>query len=177
MEGFLERLENRGAKPGTIGTRLASVYAFIRFLVDEGIVSSELLFRKISIKAQSTLRKDINRDDVNILLSVIEAPRDRAMVVLLLRTGLRISELLNIKISDINLEEQTLKLPTASGWGIFDCKEFCLFNIHSLTPPQATGNALALSVQTLDNQRQIPIDGESLCPCTVLSTLSQSILA
>ena len=110
MEGFFEQQQNRGSKPGTIGTRLASVYAFIRFLVDEGIVSSELLFRKISIKPQSTLRKDINRDDVEMLLSVIEGPRDHAMVMLLLRTGLRISELLNIKMSDINLEEQTIRI-------------------------------------------------------------------
>jgi len=109
-EGFFQRQQNRGLKPGSLATHLGYLYAFIRFLVDEGIVSSELLFRKIRIKAQSTLRKDINRDDVDMLLSVIEGPRDRAMVMLLLRTGLRISELLNIKMNDINLEEQTIRI-------------------------------------------------------------------
>ena len=110
IEGFFERQQNRGLKSGSLATRLGCLYAFIRFLVDEGIVGSELLFRKISIKAQSTLRKDINRDDVDMLLSVIEDLRDRALVILLLRTGLRISELLNIKMSDINLEEQTIRI-------------------------------------------------------------------
>jgi integrase/recombinase XerD len=110
IEGFFERQQNQGLKSGSLATRLGCLYAFIRFLVDEGIVSSELLFRKIRIKAQSTLRKDINRDDVDILLSVIEGSRGRAMVILLLRTGMRIGELLNIKMSDINLEEQTIRI-------------------------------------------------------------------
>ena len=110
IEGFFQRQQDRGLKPSSLGTHLGYLYAFIRFLVEEGIVSSELLFRKISIKAQASLRKDINRDDVDVLLSVIEDPRDRAMVILLLRTGMRISELLNIKMSDINLEEQTIRI-------------------------------------------------------------------
>ena len=40
-------------------------------------------------------------DDIQQLLSVIDHPRDLALVLVLLRTGLRIGELLNTRMSDI----------------------------------------------------------------------------
>jgi hypothetical protein len=39
--------------------------------------------------------------------------------------------------------------PDSSRQGIFDRKEVCHFQIRSLTPQQAAGNALAFAVQTL----------------------------
>ena len=118
IEGFFEQQQSRELKVRTLRTHMASVYAFVRFLVDEGIVGSELLFRKISIRPPESLRKDINSDDMERLLSVIEDRRDRAMVVLLLRTGMRISELLSIEMSDINLEEQTIRIYESMKTGV-----------------------------------------------------------
>jgi hypothetical protein len=40
-----------------------------------------------------------------------------------------------------------LKIPRSKLRGIFDRKEFCLFLIRSLTPPEATGLASAVAVQ------------------------------
>jgi len=41
-------------------------------------------------------------DDVRQLLSVIDHPRDRALVLVLLRTGLRIGELLSTRLADVH---------------------------------------------------------------------------
>ncbi len=49
-------------------------------------------------------------DDVRRLLSVIDDSRDRAMILVLLRTGMRIGELLNTKVSDINIRERTITI-------------------------------------------------------------------
>jgi integrase/recombinase XerD len=117
IEGFVEHLQDGELKVSTLRTRLASVYAFARFLVDADIVSSELLVRKISIKAPDSLRRDICDEDIETLLSVIEDPRDRAMVVLLLRTGMRIGELLNTRMNDICLEEQTIRIEESEKTG------------------------------------------------------------
>jgi len=110
LEGFVEQEQDRGVKPRTIRTRLACIYAFIRFLVDNRIVTPDLLVRKINIKLPKSLPKDMDKDDEEKLLSVIDDTRNRAMILLLLRTGMRIGELLDTKMRDINLEEQTIRI-------------------------------------------------------------------
>jgi len=42
------------------------------------------------------------------LLAVIDIPRDRALILILLRTGMRIGELLNCKVDDVDLSEQKI---------------------------------------------------------------------
>ena len=44
------------------------------------------------------------------LLSVIEDTRDRAMILVLLRTGMRIGELLNTKVTDVHLKERRIEI-------------------------------------------------------------------
>jgi integrase/recombinase XerD len=117
VEGFFEHQQDRELKVRTLKTHMGSVYAFVRFLADEGIVSSDLLFRKVRIKAPDSLRRNICHEDIETLLSVIEDPRDRAMVLLLLRTGMRIGELLNTRMRDICLEEQTIRIEQSEKTG------------------------------------------------------------
>ena len=50
----------------------------------------------------------IEPNDVKKLIRTIRVPRDRAMFLLLLRTGMRIGEMLKSKLSDINLKEQKM---------------------------------------------------------------------
>ncbi len=49
-------------------------------------------------------------DDVKKLLSVIDDTRDRAMVLVLLRTGMRIGELLSTLVSEVNLKEMKIEI-------------------------------------------------------------------
>jgi integrase/recombinase XerD len=47
-------------------------------------------------------------DEVDRLLAVKGSVRDRAMILLLLRTGMRIGELLNTRVMDVVMEEQKI---------------------------------------------------------------------
>jgi site-specific recombinase XerD len=49
-------------------------------------------------------------DDLRKLLSVIEGARDRAMIMVLLRTGMRIGELLNTKVADVHIKERRIEI-------------------------------------------------------------------
>ena len=49
-------------------------------------------------------------DDAQKLLSVIDHTRDRAMILVLLRTGMRIGELLSTRMSDIHLKERRIEI-------------------------------------------------------------------
>jgi site-specific recombinase XerD len=94
----------------TLSTRLVSLYAFIRFLADEGVMSRQLLKRKIHIKLPIKLPKSIEADDEDRILAQIDKVRDKAMILLLLRTGMRIGELLKTTMQDISLEGQLIRI-------------------------------------------------------------------
>jgi site-specific recombinase XerD len=110
IEAFVEHELDRGVTIVTVKTRLAAVYAFLRFVHERGIVEAELLVRKIRLRLPDPLPRAINPDDVNRLLSVVDDVRDRAMILVLLRTGMRIGELLNTRVIDVNLEERKIAI-------------------------------------------------------------------
>jgi integrase len=84
--------------------------AFMRFLIEKGTVRSEVLSKRMSVKVPYPLPRAMDPDDVKKLLGVIDETRDRAMVLVLLRTGMRIGELLNTLVSEINLKERKIEI-------------------------------------------------------------------
>ena len=84
------------------------MYTFLIFLVERKILPLAILSKKIRLKSPDSLPRAIPSEHVAFLLSVTGNPRNHALVLLLLRTGLRIGELLNVKISDIVLPERKI---------------------------------------------------------------------
>ncbi len=119
IEGFVEDMQDRGLKPTTVNTRLRNVYAFLRFLIIEyTVVSWELMERKIKLKLPDRLPRAIDAQHLEQLLAVIDNPRDRALILILLRTGMRIGELLNCKVDDVDLGEQKILIYQADKTGV-----------------------------------------------------------
>jgi len=114
MGGFVEHEQDRGLKPRTIRTLLITLYAFLGYLAEKDVVSSDLLKKKLRIRLPEPLPRAIEPEDIRTFLSVIEKPRDRAMFLVLLRTGMRIGELLNTRVADIHLNEKRIDITEAS---------------------------------------------------------------
>jgi integrase/recombinase XerD len=110
LEAFVEHDQDRGLKASTIRTRLAYVYAFVGFLAETGVVSSDLLARKLRLRAPEALPRAMAPGDVRRLVSAKGTVRDRAMVLLLLRTGMRIGELLGTRLCDVNVREKKIAI-------------------------------------------------------------------
>jgi len=110
LEAFVEHEQDRGIKPRTIHFRLQNLYGFIRYLVKENILRPELLESKIRLRLPQSLPKAICTPDILRLLSVIDRTRDQAMILTLLRTGMRIGELLSLRVNDVDLAERTIKI-------------------------------------------------------------------
>jgi integrase/recombinase XerD len=108
VEAFIEHEQDRGLKMSTVKTRLAVLKAFFRFLLERGFVEQDVFPWKMKIKLPETLPRAMDPEDVDRLLSAPLSVRDRAMILLLLRTGMRIGELLNTKIRDVSLREQKI---------------------------------------------------------------------
>jgi integrase/recombinase XerD len=110
VSAFIEYEQDRGMTPNTVSTRLRTVYAFINFLVQNEMLHPDLLNRKMHVKVPDSLPRAIEPEDIQKLLSMIKKPRDRALILTLLRTGMRIGELLNTKLPDLNLKEKYIQI-------------------------------------------------------------------
>ena len=108
LEGFIEHEQDRGLKLSSVRLKLVTLRAFIRFLIEQEELSHEVLSRKFMIKLPEALPRAIAPCDVKQLLSVVHRVRDRALLLLLLRTGLRIGELLNTKVCDVDIAEHKI---------------------------------------------------------------------
>ena len=110
LEAFVESEQDRGLKPLSIRGRLHSVYAFLRYLLDRGMAPADVLARRIRIKLPELLPRAMEAEDVKRLLGVLHKVRDGAMILVLLRTGMRIGELLRTRVSDVHLDERKIQL-------------------------------------------------------------------
>jgi integrase/recombinase XerD len=110
VEAFVECEQDRGLKVTTIRVRLVCVYAFLRYLVEEETIAPEVIGRKIRLQLPERLPRAMDTDDLQKFLSVIDHTRDRAMIMTLLRTGMRIGELLNTRVIDIHLKERRIEI-------------------------------------------------------------------
>jgi len=108
LEAFVEHQQDRGLSPLSIQTRLTIVRSYFRFLMDAGVVRAEVLSRSLRIKVPQPLPRAMDPEDVKKLLSVIDHDRDRAMVLVLLRTGMRIGELLDTRVEDVELSQRRI---------------------------------------------------------------------
>jgi len=108
LEEYVEYEQDRGLKITTVSLRLAQVKAFLRFMIDKGDISEDVFPWKLTIKKPDPLPRAMDPDDVDKLLAVISSIRDRALIMLLLRTGMRIGELLRTRIIDVNMREQKI---------------------------------------------------------------------
>ena len=107
---FIEHEQDRGMKPSTVNTRVRTVKAFMRFLADRGIVRPDILPKRIEVKVPDCLPRAMAPEDVRRLLSVTDHTRDRAMVLMLLRSGMRIGELLNLMVREVSLKERRVEI-------------------------------------------------------------------
>jgi len=108
LSSFIEYEQDRGMQPNTVSTRLRHLYTFLRYLVDREVAHPDLLKRKLRVKVPEALPRALDPEDVRQFMAVIEKPRDRALILLLLRTGMRIGELLATRMSEVNLREKQI---------------------------------------------------------------------
>ena len=108
IEAFIEHEQDRGLAIRSVRNRTQAVYSFIRYLVENEVVGSDILTRRIRMKMPVSLPRAIDPTDVKALLSVLDHTRDRALFLILLRTGMRVGELLDLRASDLNLPEKKI---------------------------------------------------------------------
>ena len=107
---FIEFLQDQDLAVSTINSYLIFVYSFFKYLAEKNIVSPNILENKFRLKMPDPLPRAIDPSDIKQLLSAIDTVRERALVTMLLRTGMRIGELLGTKLADINFTEKKIEI-------------------------------------------------------------------
>jgi integrase/recombinase XerD len=108
LAGYTTVMKETGLKTTSINRRLSTIRQFYRFLLDEGIIEKDPTREIVMPKRAQYLPEVLNVNEVEGLLNApdISKPlgkRDKAMLELLYATGLRVSELIKLKLNNINL--------------------------------------------------------------------------
>ncbi len=106
---YINKLKKKNLSPATAARSLASVKVFFRFLMNEGMAKNNPAQVIESPRLGMRLPGAISVEEVERLLgapspATPEGVRDIAMLETLYATGLRVSELVSIRLKDINLE-------------------------------------------------------------------------
>ncbi len=106
---YLYYLKEKGRATTTIARTTASIRSFHRFLIRERITIDDPSIHIETPKQERRLPKVLTTEEVEVLLKVPKTNsafdiRNKAMLELLYATGIRVSELCTLKITDIHLE-------------------------------------------------------------------------
>ncbi len=112
---FMAKRVASGAKPRSTARQLSSFRRFFRYIMREGLRDTDPTADIEMPRIGRSLPKTLSEDEVEALLSApnTDEPlghRDRAMLELLYATGLRVSELINLKQSQINFNQGVLRI-------------------------------------------------------------------
>ena len=103
---YLNKLKAAGRSPSTVNRKLASVRSFYNYLMDENLINEN---PSRGIKTPRIERKELEFLSVKEINQLLESPddslkgrRDRAILEVLYATGIKVSELIEINMEDVN---------------------------------------------------------------------------
>lgn len=108
LNSYILMIEKQGMSTATVSRNIASIKSFFLYLLKQGVISEDpsetLKPPKIEKKAPTIL----TIEEINLLLeqpngTTPKEIRDKAMLELLYATGMRVSELISLKVEDVNL--------------------------------------------------------------------------
>ncbi len=155
IEAFIEREQDRGLNITTIVTRVKQLWAFLRFLFDQDIIDGRILKRKVKLKVHEFLPRAIAPSDVRKIIGAIKEIRDRALILVLLRTGMRIGELLSVKMTDLDVHERKIH--------IYEGEKNCLGRVVYLSDDALMALKMWLSKRDTSKEYLFPGLRNGLC--------------
>lgn len=112
---YMKNLYDKNISKSTISRRLSSLRGFYNYLYKNDIISKNYFIGIKNPKKEHSLPKLVKDIDVDKMFDVpnINNPlgqRNLLIIRILYSTGIRVSELVNIKLSDININDRTIKI-------------------------------------------------------------------
>ncbi len=110
LQDFIAYRVHAGARPRSTARQLSSFRRFFRYFLREGQIKEDPTAQIAMPKIGRSLPKSLTEEEVESLLGapVVNDPlgnRDRCMLEVLYATGLRVSELVNLRAGQVNLNQ------------------------------------------------------------------------
>jgi site-specific recombinase XerD len=116
VDQFVEHQHDDGLAAATINRRLNALKHFFDYLVTE---QEKLTINPVKpshfLKRNRALPKQLTQEQIQRLFAKIKNRLDRALFLLMLRCGLRVSEVAQLKVSDIDWQQQALLIEQGKG--------------------------------------------------------------
>ena len=119
VRAFVQKRESDGLKPASIARQLTSVRMLYRHLKNKRVVLSDPTRGVAGPKVKAVRRDHLTEDEV---IRLINAPgkseigiRDSLMIRMMYSCGLKVSELANLQLQDVNTDEAILSVPNQHG--------------------------------------------------------------
>ena len=114
LRDFLSHLMEQGLVKASIARKLSAIRSFYRYLLREGMIPTSPAATTSSPKLDRRLPSFLTIEEVERLLeapdlSKPEGLRDRAIMELLYASGLRVSELVNLNLEQVNLDTNEIR--------------------------------------------------------------------
>lgn len=114
---WMVAMMDKGNKPSSVQRRLAALRSCYKFLLRRGYVQRDPAHNVTAPKRERVLPAFVREDEMNRLLDSpemwedsFEGRRDRLIVMMFYNTGFRLSELLGLNDTDVNLSAQVIKV-------------------------------------------------------------------
>ena len=120
LAAYISHMQDQGKRPSTLSRSIASIKAFYAFLIEQGVLQENIASSLKAPKVEKKLPSVMSLQDVDLLLaqpsgSSDKEIRDKAMLELLYATGIRVSELLSLRLSDLNLKKSYIFVVSSQG--------------------------------------------------------------
>lgn len=116
IRSWIVSLVNSGLSNVTVNRKIASLKAFYKFLLKSKQIEVSPLLKHKALKIPKTLQIPFSEKEVVEVLSTIENPigfeevRNKLIIDLFYTTGMRRAELIHLNISNVNVENSTIKV-------------------------------------------------------------------
>jgi site-specific recombinase XerD len=115
VDQFVESQQQYSRSWATINRRLNALKHFFDFCLDQQLVAGNPVKPSHFVRRGRPLPKALSLEQVQRLFDQIDHPMDRALFLVILRCGLRVSEVAQLKLEQIDWEQQALHIVQGKG--------------------------------------------------------------
>jgi len=115
IEAFIQQQRQAQLAATTINRRLNALKHFFDFCLDQQCVGGNPVKPRHFVRRGRPLPKALSREQVQRLFAQIAHPMDRALFLVILRCGLRVSEVAQLKLDHLDWEQQALHVVQGKG--------------------------------------------------------------
>ena len=162
IDAFVEQQRANGLKSATVRRRVAALKTFFDFMAEEsGDLSwpNPVRFKRHAGKVERRLPRDLRDDDLERVWHEVHCSRDRAWFALMVRAGLRVGEVVMLKVSDIltKAEEERPARLRVCGKGRKERVVLLSADAYAVLVEWLTERGESQSAQIFLNERGLPL--------------------